>query len=204
MLRPGPAWSAFCVAAMCHATDRSRRRELRRRPRSPTAAPSDVMVLMAQSVPVAVVGPVRRRRCRPAGSWAACRSHEDEATLLARLGPGRQPRRRGDACAARRRASWTAPTEVPSDEPGMRRFEQPEQLPPDLRSTRTTSSTAAASPTVRLRRRRRRASLMFDADSALAFQPRAELVDEVRRRTGLRLCGAGAPRAREDRDGSAP
>ena len=34
---------------------------------------------------------------------------------------------------------------------------------------------------------------MFDADNALAFQPRAALVDEVRDRSGLRLCGAGAP-----------
>ena len=30
-------------------------------------------------------------------------------------------------------------------------------------------------------------------DAALAFQPRAELVDEVEQRSGLSLCGAGAP-----------
>ena len=37
------------------------------------------------------------------------------------------------------------------------------------------------------------ASLMFDADSALAFQPRSALVAEVGDRTELSLCGAGAP-----------
>ena len=30
-------------------------------------------------------------------------------------------------------------------------------------------------------------------DAALGFQPRAELVDEVEQRSGLSLCGAGAP-----------
>ena len=37
------------------------------------------------------------------------------------------------------------------------------------------------------------ASTMVLLDAALAFQPRTELVDEVARRSGLVLCGAGAP-----------
>ena len=37
------------------------------------------------------------------------------------------------------------------------------------------------------------ADLLFDADRALAFQPRDELVEEVDDETGLSLCGAGAP-----------
>ena len=97
------------------------------------------------------------------------------------------------ACAGRRRASWTAPTAVPTDEVGTRRFEEPERLPPDLQSTRyylfeggcVTYEFAFAGDAS--------ASLMFDADNALAFQPRCRLVDEVRDRSGLRLCGAGAP-----------
>jgi hypothetical protein len=37
------------------------------------------------------------------------------------------------------------------------------------------------------------ASLIHDADDALAFQQRSEVVTEVERRTGgLSLCGAGA------------
>ena len=84
-------------------------------------------------------------------------------------------------------------TEVPNDEPGMRRFEEVEQLPPQLRATRTYLSDdlcvtyrfeldtdVGQSTTVML-------------DAALGFQPRAELVAEVEQRSGLSLCGAGAP-----------
>ena len=35
---------------------------------------------------------------------------------------------------------------------------------------------------------------MFDAESALSFQPREALVDEVHDDSGLTLCGADAPR----------
>ena len=61
----------------------------------------------------------------------------------------------------------------------MRRFEQPQQLPPDLKVTRTYlfdggcvtyefSFEGAAST-----------SLMFEADQALAFESRSELVAQV-------------------------
>jgi tRNA A-37 threonylcarbamoyl transferase component Bud32 len=85
----------------------------------------------------------------------------------------------------------TDATAVASDEVGMRRFEQVEDLPPDLRSSRTYEfeggcvtydfdfDTGASS------------AELFAADGALAFQPRDELVARVRERTGLRLCGAG-------------
>ena len=90
------------------------------------------------------------------------------------------------------RCSLDGATEVPSDEVGMRRFETPERLPPGLRSTRTyvidggcvTYRFDFAGDT--------NASLMPVIDVALSFLPRAELVAEVERRSGLRLCGAGA------------
>jgi hypothetical protein len=90
------------------------------------------------------------------------------------------------------RCSVSAASEVPSDEPGMRRFERPDQLPPTLRATRTyvfpggciTYRFRFTSPET--------ASLLFDADAALAFQPRAALVAAVQKRSGLRLCGVGA------------
>ncbi|MDQ1402551.1 MAG: osmoprotectant transport system substrate-binding protein [Actinomycetota bacterium] len=73
-----------------------------------------------------------------------------------------------------------------------RRFERPEQLPPNLRSTRfylfaggwVTYHFAFEGGAT--------AAMMFDVDRALGAQPRAELVAEVRDRNGLRLCGAGA------------
>ena len=80
--------------------------------------------------------------------------------------------------------------EIPSDEPGTRRFESPRSLAPfrDVRSytfeggcaTYELSSPGAAS------------SVVFAADDALAFVPRANLVRSVASREDLTLCGAGA------------
>jgi hypothetical protein len=84
-------------------------------------------------------------------------------------------------------------TEVPSDEVGMRRFEDPEALPPDLRSTRTYVFDGGCVTYTFDFGGDATAALTFAADNALAFQPREALVREVRENTGLRLCGAGAP-----------
>jgi hypothetical protein len=75
----------------------------------------------------------------------------------------------------------------------MTQFERPEELRPRLRSTRTYlfdggcvtyrfSFAEGATP-----------GLMFEADQALGFEPRAALVARVHDQSGLRLCGAGAP-----------
>ena len=78
----------------------------------------------------------------------------------------------------------------------MRRYERVRRLPPHLDTTRYylfdggcvtyrfsfDQLAGAASST-----------LVFEADAALAFQPRAAVVREVRDRNGQRLCGAGAP-----------
>ena len=84
-------------------------------------------------------------------------------------------------------------TEVPSDQVGMRRFERPEQLPPELRSTRVylfeggcVTLRFAFSGDVS-------AALIFDVDTALDFQSRDTLVDKVRSESDLSLCGADAP-----------
>ncbi len=55
----------------------------------------------------------------------------------------------------------------------MRRFERPDQLPPQLRATRTYLFPGGC-VTYRFEfDSAETASLLFDADSALAFQPRA-------------------------------
>jgi hypothetical protein len=82
--------------------------------------------------------------------------------------------------------------QIPSDQPGMRRFEHPLSLAPrfsDLRFytfpggciTYRFNFAPGASPV-----------LAGAADSALSFQPRSALVDFVRRTEGLALCGRGA------------
>jgi tRNA A-37 threonylcarbamoyl transferase component Bud32 len=84
-------------------------------------------------------------------------------------------------------------TEVPSDEGGVRRFERIVALEPAFRATRYYRFTGGCvryqfsfdAPSSRL---------LFDTDTALAFQPRRPLVREVRERTALSLCGYGASR----------
>jgi hypothetical protein len=82
--------------------------------------------------------------------------------------------------------------QVPSDQPGTRRFEHPQSLAPQFSSLRFYtfpggcvtywfSFTPGASPV-----------LGDAAGSALSFQPRAALVDLVQRTEGLALCGRGA------------
>jgi hypothetical protein len=158
---------------------------------APMCGRSNLMVLMAQAVPEAEAVPcvaslpagwdlagvqVQRGRAR---FWLDSDVGGDravEATLL----PAAE-------------CQVSEPTEVPSDEMGTRRFERPERLPPGLRSTRTYLF-AGGCVTYRFAfDQEATASLMFVADNALAFQPRAELVEEIRDRNGLRLCGAGAP-----------
>ena len=83
--------------------------------------------------------------------------------------------------------------QIPSDQPGMRRFEHPLSLAPhysDLRFytfpggcvTYRFAFAPGASPV-----------LAGATDSALSFQPRPALVHYVQRTEGLALCGRGAP-----------
>ena len=83
--------------------------------------------------------------------------------------------------------------EVTSDEPGMRRFERPEQLPPGLRATRMYVTEGACVTYVFTFGGDTNASAIGVLDAALGFQPRDDLVAEVRNRSGLSLCGVGAP-----------
>jgi tRNA A-37 threonylcarbamoyl transferase component Bud32 len=161
----------------------------------PVSVPPDcgtgrMMVLMAQSVPSATQVPCVASL--PAG-WELGGAHverrEARFWLDSDLGGDRAvtatlvPRGECDVADA---------TPVASDEVGTERYERPDRLHPDLRSTRfylfpggcvtyEFAFDAGADPT-----------LVFSAEQALAFQPRSELVAHVHERTGgLALCGAG-------------
>ena len=94
--------------------------------------------------------------------------------------------------------------QIPSDQPGMRRFERPLSLVPEYSDVRyylpggcaTYRFVLApgASPVVNT-----------TVDTAVAFIPRSELVGYVRRTEGLALCGRGAacPRMTTARHGPA-
>ena len=152
---------------------------------------SNLLVLMAQSVPSATavpcvaslpagwdVGGVQIRNDRGA-FWLDSEVAGARAVEVTLLPP--------EHCAVEDAA------EVPSDEVGMRRFERPEALPPDLRSTRTYVFDGGCVTYTFEFGGDATAALTFATDNALAFQPREELVREVREQLGLQLCGAGAP-----------
>ena len=154
----------------------------------PACGTNDVMILMAQAVPSATAVPCVQSM--PAG-WQASlvtvrrnrgrfNLHTDDHRVEVTL-------RAPSACAE------VAGEEVPSDELDMRRFVQPIELTPQVRVTTTYLSAGAcvtydfdlaegADP-----------SLVVELESALAFQPRSTLVTEVDDRSGLSLCGVGAP-----------
>jgi tRNA A-37 threonylcarbamoyl transferase component Bud32 len=156
----------------------------------PDCGTGRMMVLMAQSVPSATQVPCVASL--PAG-WelggAHVERHEARFWLDSDLGGDRavtatlMPRSECDVEDA---------TPVASDEVGTERYERPDRLHPDLRSTRfylfpggcvtyEFAFDAGADPT-----------LAFAAEQALAFQHRSELVAHVHETTGgLALCGAG-------------
>jgi tRNA A-37 threonylcarbamoyl transferase component Bud32 len=157
---------------------------------SPTCGTGDLMILMAQAVPTATQVPcvanipagwrlegarVGRDRVR---FWLGSDQAGEHAVEVRLLSP--------ESCSVR------GATEVPSDEAGTRRFERPEQLPPELRTTRYYVFPGGCATYRFALHGEASAALMFDVDTALAFQPRDALVDRVHHDSGLRLCGAGA------------
>ena len=157
---------------------------------TPDCGTGDLMTLMAQAVPTATALPCVATL--PAG-WelGGVEIERDRATFW--LDSDRGGDRAVQATLLPAEAcSIAGASQVPSDEVGMRRYELPERLPPQVRSTRyylfpggciTYRFAFEGSAT---------AAVMFDADRALSSQAREELVAEVRNRNGLRLCGAGA------------
>jgi hypothetical protein len=158
---------------------------------TPSCGTNDLMVLSAQSVPSATFVPCVA--ALPAG-WVLGDVNIDDdrarfsldsdvggrdAVTVTLAPPGSCAM--GDA------------TEVPSDEEGLRRFERVQQLPPEFRSHRVYRFRGGCVSYDFAIDARRTASVLFDAEAALAFQPRTELVRAVRERSNLALCGVGAP-----------
>jgi membrane-associated phospholipid phosphatase len=157
----------------------------------PRCGTSNVMILMAQAVPTAEAVPCIDYE--PAG-W-------DIGGVRVHRGDGRfwldSDRAGHHAVDVRVRPPGTCPvdgaTEVPSTEAGWRVYERPERLPPALRSVRTYVSDGACVTYSFDFRGDVGASAAVALDDALGFQPRSALVQEVEDRSGLSLCGAGAP-----------
>jgi len=83
--------------------------------------------------------------------------------------------------------------QIPSDQPGTRRFERPLSLAPQFSGIRYYTFPGGC-VTYDVRFRPGASPILAVAvDSALAFQPRSTLVDYIRHTEGLALCGRGAP-----------
>jgi len=152
----------------------------------PTCGTDDVVILMAQAVPSSPAVPciasfpagwsasdVRVSNGRAQFSLETSGHHVDVAL--------RPPA----ACALDGAAA------VASDEPGLRRFDRGSPAQGGRRSYLTdggcvTYDYAFDGRDVPI-------ELIAELDRALAFQPRSTLVAAVQRKTGLSLCGAGAP-----------
>ena len=154
----------------------------------PTCGINDVMVLMAQSVPDATSIPCVASF--PAG-WRTTLVVVERGHSRFRL-EASDHRVEVDLEGAGRCATDGA-VAVPSEEPGARRFETPEQLPPDVEATRTYVFDGACVTIEFDLEDTTDASLLVELDAALSFQPRDALVEHVERTTGLSLCGTGAP-----------
>ena len=158
---------------------------------TPTCGTDNVMVLMAQTVPSATSLPCLASV--PAG-WGVHGVHMSRGEARFSITSDQGGHQVAEATLLPAEDCTVAgAVEVPSEKAGMRRFELPEQPPPDLRTTRYYVFDGGC---VRYRfafHGDANPALMSAANSALAFQPRAALVDEVRSRTDLRLCGADAP-----------
>jgi hypothetical protein len=155
---------------------------------APTCGTNDVMILAAQSVPSATAVPCIASF--PAG-WHA------DAVKISRGSTRFRLETTGHQVEVTLRPPGDCPldgaVEIPSDEFGMRRFERPTQLPPNVRVTRTYVADGGCVTYDYSFAEDADASLVSGLDAALAFQSRSELVAEVEGRNGLSLCGADAP-----------
>jgi hypothetical protein len=157
--------------------------------RAPECGAGNTMVLMAQSVPSATQLPCIASL--PAGwHFGGVHVKQDHSTLWLNSDEG-GPHAVEATLEPRSACNVSGATLVPTDEIGTRRYERPQSLRPELRTTRyyifpggcvtyRISFTGDPDP-----------SLLFDADQALTFEPRRELVETVKEVAGLDLCGAG-------------
>ncbi len=153
---------------------------------APDCGTSHTMILAAQAVPSAAFLPCIA--ALPSG-WTATLGQIANGRSSFALNSGPQP----VTITLTATCDPSGAQQIPSEQPGMRRFERPLSLVPrysDVRyytfpggcATYQFAFSPGASP-----------ALATTVDTAVAFMPRATLVSYVRRTEGLALCGRGAP-----------
>lgn len=161
----------------------------------PSATPPEcgagkAMILMAQAVPSATQLPCIE--ALPSGwSFGGADIHDGQARMW--LSSDRAGARAVEVTLTAPGGCRTArAVRVPTDVPGIGRFELVESLPPHVGGYRfytfpggCVTYRYAFAPGVP-------SSLLFDIDEAMGFEPRATLVDEVMANSEEALCGVGA------------
>ena len=91
------------------------------------------------------------------------------------------------------RVAHSGAQQIPSDQPGTRRFERPLSLRPQFADLRFYTFPGGCA-TYKFKFAAGKSPLLaIPVDSAVTFIPRAKLVDYIRSTEGLALCGRGAP-----------
>ena len=157
--------------------------------RAPHCGPGHAMILAAQAVPSAAFLPCIA--ALPPGSITADPEiASGRASFVVNSG---QAGLQEVTVTLTATCDTSGAQQIPSDQPGMRRFERPLSLVPNYSSFRyytfpggcatyRFAFAPGASPV-----------LATTVDSAVAFMPRSALVGYVRHTEGLALCGRGAP-----------
>ena len=170
---------------------------------APECGTSHTMILAAQAVPSAAFLPCIA--ALPSG-WTAADPEiaSGQASFVLNSGPGRAAGGRPVPCPAACGAAdgddhpdrdlqhCVGAQQIPSDQPGMRRFERPPSLVPGYSDVRYDIFPGGCVTYRFVLAPGASAVLATTIDSAVAFIPRSELVGYVRRTEGLALCGRGA------------
>jgi tRNA A-37 threonylcarbamoyl transferase component Bud32 len=155
---------------------------------APDCGPGHTMILAAQAVPSAAFLPCIA--ALPSG-WTAALSQIASGRASFALNSG-QAGLQAVTITLTATCDTSGAQQIPSDQPGMRRFERPLSLVPEYSGVRyytfpggcatyQFAFAPGASP-----------ALATTVDTAVAFMPRSALVGYVRRTEGLALCGRGA------------
>ena len=155
---------------------------------APDCGPGHTMILAAQAVPSAAFLPCIA--ALPSG-WTAAGAEIASGQASFVLNSG-QAGLQAVTITLTATCDIAGAQQIPSDQPGMRRFERPLSLVPAYSGVRyytfpggcatyQFAFAPGASP-----------ALATTVDSAVAFMPRSELAGYVRRTEGLALCGRGA------------
>jgi hypothetical protein len=158
---------------------------------APDCGTGHAMILAAQAVPSAALLPCIA--ALPSG-WTAAGSDAEIASGQASfwLNSG-QAGIQAVTITLTATCDTSGAQQIPSDQPGTRRFERPLSLVPQFSELRYYTFPGGCA-TYQFRFAPGASPILATAvDSAVAFTPRSALVSYVRHTEGLALCGRGAP-----------